>query len=127
MTDNTTIFGTDLATTVDADGNPTRDAAVFLREVFEILTDATKAFNAAKRNLLAGNMTDKAFVTSAGTYAAILREGRQALRALPSKTTARGGATRQSVWVAFFEGVDASLERNMTKADAKALNKRSFA
>ena len=60
MTDNTTIFGTDLATIVDADGNPTRDAAVLLREVFEILTDATKAFNTAKRNLLAGSLANGA-------------------------------------------------------------------
>jgi len=123
----TDIFGVAIEVLTDDDGNPTRDAAAFLREVFATLTDATKAFNTAKRNLLAGNMTDKGFTASAGTYAAILREGREALRAIPAKTTARGGATRQSVWVSFFEGVDASLERNMTKADAKALNKRSFA
>ncbi len=108
------------------DGNPTAVAADLLREVHGGLADAVKAFNGAKRGLMAGTVTPPAFANEARAFGDITVEARDILRAIPRKTTARGGATPQTVWCAYFEGVDAALERNMTRADAKAANKRAF-
>ena len=117
-------------TTFDAitseDGNPTAQAAQALRLIHGTMIDAGKAFNRAKRLLMAGTLDAGGFSDNAGVYAAIVGQVRDAIRVLPLKTTAKGGATPQTVWCEFFEGVDARLERNMTRADAKAANKRTF-
>lgn len=111
---------------VDADGNPTRVAAEVLGRVYAVMAEAVKVERTARRTLMQGNATPAAYANAARAYADVVVEVRDVLRAIPRKTTARGGATPQTVWVEFFEGVDADLERNMTKADAKAKNKKAF-
>lgn len=118
--------GVTYAEIVDADNNPTRVAAEVLGVVFSGLRDAVKAFTRAKAGLMAGTLTPAAFAAAARAFGDVTVEAREVLRAIPLKTTARGGATPQTVWCEYFEGVDARLERNMTRTDAKAKNKRSF-
>ena len=117
-------------TTFDAittdDGNPTAQAAQALRLIHGTMIDAGKVFNKAKRSLMGGSAPED-FARAAGAYGVVVEAVREGIRALPLKTTAKGGATPQTVWCEFFEGVDARLERNMTRADAKAANKRTFA
>ena len=111
---------------ITEDGNPTAIAADLLGAVHSGLADAVKAFNKSKRDMMSGNVTPPAFATAARAFADITEAARGVLRDIPRNATARGGATPQTVWCAYFEGVDAALERNMTRADAKAANKRSF-
>ena len=118
--------GVTYAEIVDADNNPTRVAAEVLGVVFSGLRDAVKAFTRAKAGLMAGTLTPAAFAAAARAFGDVTVEAREVLRSIPLKTTARGGATPQTVWCEYFEGVDARLERNMTRTDAKAKNKRSF-
>lgn len=123
---NVEFNGVTFSDIVTEDGNPTSVAADVLGAVHAGLADAVKAFNGAKRGLMSGNVTPPAFANEARAFGDITVAAREVLTSIPRKTTARGGATPQTVWCAYFEGVDAALERNMTRADAKAANKRAF-
>ncbi len=59
-------------------------------------------------------------------WAASMLNARVALSHLPVGTTAKGGATVQSVVMEFFAPVNRELKARMTASQAKALNKAAF-
>lgn len=112
---------------------PTVDHAITLGRVYVRLAESQKAVKAADRGVKAswvnGNPEDAVIAQTDAreSFSVVLLESWSILLSLPRGTTARGGATPQSVALHFFSGnANRDLKARMTPADARRINKVSF-
>lgn len=116
-----TLLGRDY-NVANEQGDATPEAAVALQKCYNIISAALKARTSAMKKFLAGTIQDREFGAAMKEFAGDVGTVRSALHAIPANAVASSTATRQTIYVEFFNGVDAALAANMTKTDAKAAN-----
>ena len=119
--------------TVAATLNVTRDAtaedAQQLQAIYlegKELTKRWKALNQRSTNDISNLVTPEEIGTEAAKCHEIRCNLRDRLKALPKGTVARGGVTRQAVWMPFGGRVCPELGKQMTTSDAKKVCKAAY-
>lgn len=133
--DNTT--GVIEATNLDPSRQPTAKDGAVLGRVWRENSEAHKAAKSAEREYLAAmavsggspEVIDSLRVAAERAYASkagLFQRNRVVIEGLPLGTTARGGATRQTVVLEFYGLVNRTLGARLSAADARRVNKAAF-
>lgn len=133
--DNTT--GVIEATNLDPNRQPTAKDGAVLGRVWRENSEAHKAARSAEReylNSMAASGTSPEVIDSlraaserAYAYkAGLFQTNRVVIEGLPLGTTAKGGATRQTVVLEFYGLVNRTLGARLSATDARRINKAAF-
>ena len=121
---------TDVVTAViAADRNPTAEDAAQLGLIYQegkALESRIKANNQRSKNDISNLLTSEEVGAEMAVCHGIRANLRDRLKALPRGTVARGGVTRQAVWMTFGGAVCPELGKQMTTAEAKKICKAAF-
>lgn len=123
------------STPVDPNRPATADDAATLGSTYRSLYQGQKAMRQSVKDLaemlatnpeasVDGLIGDVELATT--EYANLLKSARLTIQGLPNGTTARGGATRQTVVLQFYGNVNRDLKSRLTSAQASKVNKLSF-